>query len=377
MADALKHLIDPALVRRMARHLQRAWPSFDRRRFERLGLDGLQALAMKARAMQLADAREATLPADFDAAAEVIEAALAPPWPDDQLGGGDPGRDGLEGWALWAVGEFVARRGLSRPKRALATLHALTQRFSAEFAIRPFIEAQPQLTLATLQRWTADPSSHVRRLCSEGSRPRLPWGRHLGALIDDPSPTLPILQALLDDPSPYVRRSVANHLNDIGKDHPARLADWVEARLHGATAQRRQLLAHACRSLVKQGDARVLAAFGHGARYRGTAELRLGRTRVRLGELLPWTLTLHSTAKRRQKLLIDYAVHHVKADGARRPKIFKGWQLELAPGETRVLAKRHPFREISTRRYHAGQHALDLRVNGRVLAQAEFDLSLD
>lgn len=377
MAEALKHLIHPTLVRRMAQHLHRAWPGFDRQRFENLALDGLEALAMKARAMQLADALGATLPQDFARAAGVIETALAPPWPDDRLGSEDPGRDGLEGWALWAVGEFVARLGLEHPERALAVLHALTQRFSAEFAIRPFIENHARLTLATLKRWTSDPSSHVRRLCSEGSRPRLPWGRQLKALIEDPAPTLPILTALVDDPSPYVRRSVANHLNDIGKDHPDFLLDWIEAKLPGATPQRRQLLQHACRSLIKQGDARTLAAFGLGARLRGSAKLNLELERVRLGSHLPWTLTLQSSAARVQRLAIDYAVHHVKADGGRRPKVFKGWLIELAPGETRVLSKRHPLRELSTRRYHAGRHALDLRVNGRVLAQAEFDLLLD
>ena len=376
MAEPFKTFLNPALVHRMGAHLARAWPAFPRSDFERAALDGLDELEMKARAMQIADALEATLPARFERAATVIERALAPPWPGDSLGGDDPCRVGLEGWALWPVGEYVARRGLDSPERALRTLHALTQRFSAEFAIRPFIVAHPALTLATLQRWTADPSAHVRRLCSEGSRPRLPWGLQLKALVVDPSPTLPILQALMDDPSEYVRRSVANHLTDIGKDHPALLAQWVRTHLPGAPPQRVKLLRHACRTRIKDGDAAILRAFGLGGRFAGDAELALGTTQLMLGESLPLQVTLRSTARRAQSLVIDYAVHHVKAAGHRTAKVFKGWTLSLAPGETRVLERRHPLRRITTRRYHAGRHALDLRINGRVVAQAEFDLHL-
>ncbi len=377
MAEPFKTFLNRALIERMAAHLQRAAPGFDATAFRRRAARGLDALEMKARAMQIADALEATLPGDFAAAAEVIEAALAPPWPDDRLGSDEPLRDGLEGWALWPVGEFVARRGIDHAKRALACLHAITQRFSAEFAIRPFIVAHPALTLATLQRWTTDPSAHVRRLCSEGSRPRLPWGLQLKALIDDPSPALPILAALQDDTSEYVRRSVANHLNDIAKDHPALLAEWVERHLPGASPARAALLRHACRTRIKQGDARILRAFGLGGAWRGEAELTVDPAAVTVGDTLQVTLRLASSARRAQRLAIDYAVHHVKANGGRTPKVFKGWEIDLKAGEHRTLSRRHSMRPVTTRRYHAGRHAIDVRINGRVVAHAEFELTLD
>ena len=213
MAEALKHLLDAAAVRSAGRHLARVSTAFDRERFERLALVGLDEREFKARARHIADALQATLPQDFARAADVLEASLAPV---------DGSGDGLAGWIVWPLSEFIARRGLDDPGRALAALHAMTQRFTAEWAIRPFIERHPALTFATLERWTRDPSPQVRRLCSEGTRPRLPWGSVLRNLIDDPSPTLPLLQALHDDPSEDVRRSVANHLNDIGRDHPQR-----------------------------------------------------------------------------------------------------------------------------------------------------------
>lgn len=376
MPEPFKNFLNADIVGWLRRHLLRAWPSFDGERFEALALDGLEALELKARAQHLCAALEATLPPDFDSAAGVIEASLLPVRRDEGLGELRAGEAGLAGWALWPLTEFVARRGLASPERALACLHELTQRFTAEWAIRPFIVDHPALTFATLQRWLGDPSPHVRRLVSEGSRPRLPWGLQLKGLIADPSPTLPLLAALQDDPSDYVRRSVANHLNDIAKDHPALVADWVERHLPGASPERRALLKHASRTLIKHGDARILKAWGLGKRFAGEVTLALSPKRVRIGESLALEVSLSSSAKRAQKLVIDYAVHHVKANGERTPKVFKGWTIDLAAGESRTLAKRHSMREVTTRRYHQGRHALDLRINGQVLAEAEFDLKL-
>ena len=373
--EPFKNLLNPALVQAAARQLARR-ADFDEDRFVRLACSGLEALEMKARALQIAHALEATLPARFDEAAALIEAALAPAEAGDAMAQAVGLDDGLRGWILWPVGAFVARRGLAAPERALATLHALTQRFTAEFAIRPFIVEHPALVFRTLARWTADPSHHVRRLVSEGSRPRLPWGLRLQALVRDPAPTLPFLRALQDDPSGYVRRSVANHLNDIAKDHPALVARWLHEHLPGASRERRQLLRHASRTLIKAGDAPVLQAWGLGQAFRGEALWHATPATVTLGGAVTLSLQLRSTAAQPQPLVVDYAVHHVKADGSTSPKVFKGWTLELPPrGELR-LEKRHAVRPITTRRYFAGRHRVVLQVNGREVAEAAFELRL-
>lgn len=372
MAEPFKHLINAALVRECGAHLRRAWPGFDRRAFEAQALAGLDALEMKARAMQIADALEATLPADFDRAAGLLESVLAPAPTDDALGLRTTDA-GLAGWIGWPIGEYIARRGLAMPGRALLALHALTQRFTSEFAVRPFLVHHFDLTLATLTGWTTDPSPHVRRWTSEGTRPRLPWGLRLDALVRDPAPTAPILRALLDDPSGYVRRSVANHLNDIAKDHPGHVADWLDAHLPGAPPARRALLRHASRTLVKQGHARTLAAWGL-AGFRGEATLAVSPRRVAVGGQVVLEAVLRSTARKAQHLAVDYVVHHVRANGGASPKVFKGWTLDLAPGETRALSKRHPLRPVTTRRLYPGVHRVELQVNGRVLAAASFTL---
>jgi len=376
MAEPFKNLINAEVVRLMRRHLQRAWADFDGQRFETLAGHGLESLELKARAQHLCTALEATLPADFESAVAIIEASLAPTPGDEELSALRAGEHGLAGWAVWPLAEFVARRGLATPERALQALHAITQRFTAEWAVRPFIAEHPGVAFETLHRWARDASPHVRRLASEGSRPRLPWGAQLKSLIADPSPTLPLLAALQDDQSEYVRRSVANHLNDIAKDHPALVAHWLETHLPEATPERRALLKHASRTLIKRGDARVLKAWGLGRRFAGEATLAVSPKRVALGGTVELTLTLQSTARRAQKLAIDYAVHHVKADGRASAKVFKGWMVELAPGETRELVKRHSMRPVTTRRYHAGRHLVDLRINGEVRAEGAFDLKL-
>ncbi|MBY4597403.1 DNA alkylation repair protein [bacterium BD-1] len=375
MAEPFKNLINASLVRACAHHLQRAWRGFDRRAFEARALDGLEALEMKARAMHITDALEATLPDDFDRAAGIIETALAPAATDDSLAFGITDA-GLAGWIGWPLGEYLARRGQAAPERGLLALRELTQRFTSEFAVRPFLVNHLDLTMAHLHRWSTDPSAHVRRWTSEGSRPRLPWGLQVKSLIADPSPTLPLLRALQDDPSAYVRRSVANHLNDIAKDHPGLVAGWLEEHLPGAPAERTALLRHASRTLVKRGDPRVLGAWGLGKPFRGEATLAVSPKRASVGGGVALVATLASSSPRAQSLVVDYVVHHVKANGGTSPKVFKGWKLELGPRETRRLEKKHSLRPITTRVYHPGLHRVQLQVNGKVVAEAAFTLAV-
>jgi 3-methyladenine DNA glycosylase AlkC len=377
--EPFKNLVNATTVANASLHLQRAWSGFDRPRFEALANQGLDALELKARMLQLADAMRATLPGDFNAACTVLEASLAPPLPMDAKGepeglSGSAAESGLAGWVIWSMGEFVARHGQHDVARSLACLHALTQRSTAEFAIRPFIQQQPEAVWPVLTRWVSDPSPHVRRLVSEGSRPRLPWGLRLQSLVADPTPTLPLLRALQDDASSYVRRSVANHLNDIAKDHPNLVARWVKDHLIETTPERNALLRHASRSLIKQGHAPTLAAWGLASGLMGHAGLSLSAASASVGESIGLSVTLRSTARQPQPLEIDYAVHHVRANGSTSPKVFKGWKLTLAAAEQRTLDKRHSLKPVTTRTLYPGLHRIELLVNGVALAEASFDL---
>ncbi len=378
--EPFKNLINATTVANAGLHLHRAWTGFDRKRFEALANHGLDALELKARMLHLADAMRATLPDDFNGACTVLEASLAPPLPLDARGEPEgltsaEANTGLAGWVIWSMGEYVARHGLHDVPRSLTCLHALTQRSTAEFAIRPFIQQQPEAVWPVLARWANDPSAHVRRLVSEGSRPRLPWGLRLQALVADPTPTLPLLRALQDDPSSYVRRSVANHLNDIAKDHPDLVAGWVKDHLVKATPERSTLLRHASRSLIKQGHAPTLAAWGLASGLNGLATLGLSAARAAVGDAIGLRVTLQSAARQPQPLEIDYAVHHVRANGSTSPKVFKGWKLTLPADEARTLEKRHSLKPVTTRTLYPGPHRIELLVNGVALADAVFDLT--
>lgn len=374
MAQAFKDWINPNLLRTMAEHLSRAHTAFPRARFEKFALTGLARLELKARVVHVADALAECLPKAFGRAATVMERSLAPERTDTDLAKLVPCEQGLAGWAVWPMTDYVARYGLAHPKRALRALHALTKRNTAEYAIRPFLIEHRELTMATLHGWLRDRSPHVRRLVSEGTRPRLPWGIQLKHLVEDPTPALPLLVPLQDDPSEYVRRSVANHLNDIAKDHPACVAEWLHQYLPDASKARRAMLRHASRTLIKRGDRRVLEAWGLAKALRGTAAFRIKPARVGVGESVTLCADLSSTARMPQQLMVDYVVHHVKKGGAVSKKTWKGWQLVLQPGEQRSLTKRHSLRAVTTRRDYPGRHQVDLVVNGKVVAISEFVL---
>ena len=254
----------------------------------------------------------------------------------------------------------------------MQTLRRLTPLFSAEFAIRPFLEQHPERTVDVLRSWTQDDDAHVRRLVSEGTRPRLPWGRRLRRFQDDPSEGLALLEALKDDPSEYVRRSVANHLNDIAKDHPQRVVEVCETWRQGASEERKWILRHGLRSLVKAGDAEALRILGYDANANVTVEgLQITPDRVALGGGITLQFELASRQSKPAPLVVDYAVHHVKANGSTSAKVFKLKNVTLAPEERLRLTKKHGFRKITTRVYYSGRHQVDILLNGRCRASAE------
>lgn len=375
MPEPFKNFVGPALARTTAARFREVWPAFPEKRFLSLATEGLDTLELKDRIRRFAEALGATLPADFDKAAGLLEASLAPisrtpGKPEEKVFG-----PGLSGWAVWPLTEYVAAKGIDHPERSFACMHALTQRASCEFAIRPFLVKYPDKTLAMLLRWAKDPNEDVRRLASEGSRPRLPWGLRLQSFVKDPSPCLPILDLLHDDPSETVRRSVANHLNDISKDHPDLAAKTAERWLADGKATTRKLVSHALRSLVKSGHASSLALLGFGtAKGISVRRFAVSPASLRVGEKLRLDFEVANAGKSPNSLVIDYAVHLKKANGSLRPKVFKGTKRVLAPGETVALSLNHAIREVTVRTYHAGVQEIELLVNGSVLAKGSFKL---
>ncbi len=367
-AQPLKDGLNRVVIDRIAATFASVAPDFDRAGFVQRACDGLETLELKDRVIRIAETLNAVLPQPFPKAlAVILEASEV--WPES-----DPD-DSFGAFAAWPIIDFVGLYGVDHPDGALPALRRLTPLFSAEFAIRPFLIDHTEPTLGHLERWVSDPDHHVRRLVSEGTRPLLPWGQRLREFQADPSPALRLLERLKDDPSEYVRRSVANHLNDISKDHPETTLDVCERWSRDAGPERRAIIRHALRSLLKLGDPRALALLGYGDGAAVDArDFSLSPKSVAMGEGIEFSLDLHSTGPEAQSLLVDYAIHHRKANGGTTPKVFRLKILSLAPGGIARLSKRHAFKPITTRRYHSGTHEVEVIVNGRSVARAAFEL---
>ena len=282
----------------------------------------------------------------------------------------------IDGWAAWPLPTVIEVFGLDHPDESLAAMEIVTQRMSCEFAVRPFLRDHFDATYDQLEAFTSHDEESVRRLPSEGTRPRLPWGTKVQRLLDDPVPGIALLERLRHDPSETVRRSVANHLNDVAKDHPALVVDTAGRWMTEPDTDRR-MIAHALRTLVKRGDPAALEALG----FTADAEVSVDAfgvtpAEVGMGDRITLCAEIRSTAPSPQRLVVDFVIHHVNASGETSPKVFKWTTIDLEPGEVRALSKRRLIQQASTRTYRAGTHRVELQIAGRVVAASAFDVRL-
>ncbi len=372
MPEPFKNIYNPTLIAGMADHLARVSPEFDRTVFEAHALTGLDDLEMMDRAEKISRAIDLAFPDDFATKTAAMVAALHPR-EDMALKEMEIDEHGIAGWAVAAMARVVARDGLAHPLEALAALKEMTKRFSSEFSVRPFFRDHPDLTLETAMSWAEDENVHVRRLASEGARPLLPWGIKLQRFVEDPSPLVPLLTKLRDDPEEYVRKSVANNLNDIAKDHPDLVAGLAKEWLKGADRSRERLVKQACRTLIKQGHPGVLKAFGFPPPDLAAVTLDVPKA-VKLGDTMDIALSFVANAD--QALLIDYVLHFMRANGKLSPKVFKWTELSVAKGETKTLTKAHSYKPVTTRKDYPGQQIVAVQINGQEVARQAFDFSL-
>ncbi len=373
MAEPFKNRLDAAQVRRLADRVAEAHPAFPRDAFVTDAVEPLEALELMDRVRHLADTLWTHLPDDFAAAADILVRTLGPPVPPDAPDTADVDAGGLRGFPVLVLTRVIGAHGVDHFEPSMTALNQMTRLLSAEFDIRPFLEAHPARTLARLAEWADDPDPHVRRLVSEGTRPRLPWGRRLNAFVADPRPGLALLERLKDDPSPYVRRSVANHLNDICKDHPDVALAVGRRWLEDADDDRRRVVKHGLRTLLKAAHPRALLLFGYDTPTLAPVALTIDG-RVRAGEALPFAFTLRSMAASPQRLRVEYVLHYRKKDGRLTPKVFQVADRVLEAGDAAAYDRRHDFRPVTTRKDYPGRHRLEVRINGVVLAGADFEL---
>lgn len=364
MAEPLKNSFGPDVPERIATMIEAVHPGFPSAEFVAYSLDGYEALELTARARRIAEALVRCLPAEPVEAIRVLVASLGPKL--DRL-------EGMEPFIYLPHVFFVAEHGLACLEESLHAQYELTQRFTAEFSIRAFLDRYPEETLARLAVWATDPSMHVRRLVSEGTRPRLPWAPRLRRFQEDPRPVVELLELLKDDPEEFVRRSVANNLNDIAKDHPDLVVGVCRRWLREAPCDRRRMMAHALRTLVKQGhpDALELLGYGHDSPV-SVEQLTVTPERAAIGEKVMIEAIVRNGTTDTQPVLVDLRMHFVKANGSSAPKVFKGASFQLAPGEDGRVRKTVSLAQQTTRTHHPGQHRVEAMVNGVAKADAWF-----
>ncbi|EMY33114.1 putative DNA alkylation repair protein [Arthrobacter crystallopoietes BAB-32] len=361
---AMNDLLGPAEIEALNRSLvqasgQRSWPALA------AAADRLEPLSLRARADLLAEAMLVDLDSGYDRAAAVFRSAL-----ED---------DAFAGWIMWPVGEAAVTLALQDGHRrvfddALALLAELTPRLTSEFAIRRLLIQDLDRSLDIIRDWTAHPDEHVRRLASEGTRPYLPWAIRVPEIIARPESTVPLLDALHRDGNEVVRRSVANHLNDIARHAPESVVKTAQRWNAEPGDHTAWVVRHGLRTLVKKAHPGALAVLGFTSGGISVSAPELDRPTVTLPGELEFAVVVRNESAEPARVAVDYLVHYVKANGSLAPKVFKLAVAELAPGESRQLRKTHAFRQMTTRVHYPGRHLLQVQANGTLSEKAAFDV---
>lgn len=363
---AFKLWMNEKVVSKIAQAIHDNHPAFKMAEFKKISKK-LDPLELKDRVLLITRELKKHLPDEYLKSLKIIMKAME---------SGD-----LKGFELWPFSEYISQFGLDHFDDSLKAMYQLTQRFTSEFAIRPFLLKDHKKVLKTLAKWTDDKSSHVRRWISEGTRPLLPWGQRIPLFVMDPTHTLLFLDKLRHDDELYVRKSVANHLNDISKNHPQVVIEvlrlWMKDVPQEHSEKIEWIKRHALRTLIKKGHPGALKLMGvDGKAQVKLGEVKLNQTKFKLHDKLQFEFTITSTATKTQKIVIDYAVDFVKANGKKGKKVYKLKTFELGPKEKITLSKGHSLKPITTMKYYSGIHHLMIQVNGEMMDKKDFYLKV-
>lgn len=350
-----KDFLDKRAVAEFARQIGKVYPPFKNDRYtEAVLADGFLKLELKERIDKMAATLKEFLPENYDIAVQILI-------------GTAPRVKSFENWVLT---NYVQMFGLKDFETSVMALEELTKHGTSEFAIRPYMIQYTDKMLAILKKWTKNKNAHVRRLAAEGSRPRGVWTAHIESFKKDARPVVDILEALKADNSLYVRKAVANNLNDISKDHPDLIIEVASSWLKSNHEHTNWIIKRGLRTLVKSGHQKALQLLG--VNHRPLVRVKSFTVKpagVRAGSVATLFLEIISTARSEQKLVIDYIVHHVREKGTISEKTFKWAVKTIGPNATLSLVKQHSFRNLSTRTHYPGEHLIEVLVNGKVAAR--------
>jgi 3-methyladenine DNA glycosylase AlkC len=361
----LKDLYSPSFYKNLANTLAVVMPSFNKQRFiYQIFTDAFNDKELKARMRHTSEVLHGFIPADFRGAAKVIEKLIA------QLKKSGTGEDSLE---YMFIPDYIEVYGIDEFEPAADALEAVTQFVSCEFAVRPFILKYESRMISRMIKWSKHKNFKVRRLASEGSRPRLPWAMAIPFLKKDPASILPILESLKNDPSEWVRRSVANSINDIAKDHPD-LVITLARKWKGISKETDAIIKHGSRTLLKSGHAEILSHFGLKADQLHISAFRILTSKVSMGKELTFSFEVSNESKKKQTVRLEYGLYYLKANGQWAKKVFKISEKPVGPGVRLTVERKQSFRKITTRVFYPGKHKLSIIVNGEEKGSKTFEL---
>ena len=361
----LKDLYSPGFYKNLGNALAEILPGFNKQRFtSQIFTDDFSDKELKARMRHTTEVLHDFMPSDFSEAAQIIGKLIR------QLEKKGSGGDEL---AYIFLPDYIELYGIDDFEAAVKAIESVTQFISCEFAVRPFIIRYNGKMMQQMKKWASHSHERVRRLASEGSRPRLPWAMAIPALKKDPSPVLPILEKLKSDPSESVRRSVANNLNDIAKDHPE-LVIGIAKKWKGISKETDAVIRHGSRTLLKQGHEKILSHYGLKSKQVAITSLTIDNPAVPNGGDLKFSFRVTNLSDKKQTIRLEYGLYYNKANKQLARKVFKISEKSYGKGETIVVTKKQSFKKITTRIYYPGKHKLSIIANGEEKAEKSFIL---
>jgi 3-methyladenine DNA glycosylase AlkC len=373
MPEAIKNMYNDRYFERFSKDLKRVIKDFDTQNFvSQIMDDEWENREFKQRTAHIATVLKKFLPPNYkDAIAKILE--LLDYAPDfSQI---DDTQFGLSLEYGWILDNFVEQFGVDDYEISVRAIEKITRFTSCEFSVRPFIIKYPDAMMKQMLAWSRHTHWGVRRLASEGCRPRLPWAPALPELKKNPAPIIPILENLKNDPSRFVRLSVANNLNDIAKDNPETVIRLVK-KWQGESKEVDWIIKHGCRTLLKQGNSEVMELFGFGAAAKNieVENFQISTPEVKVGNSLEFSFNLLNKSDKAAKIRLEYGIYYQKANGTLARKVHKISEKEYAENSTTQVARNHPFRVVTTRKLHLGLHQVAVIINGNEFERFDFEL---
>jgi len=365
MSYLLKDLYSPNFYENLSNVLTKTLPGFDKNKFiKEIYTSEFESKELKERMKHTTKVLHHYMPENFAESILIIEKII------NQLRVERIGEDSL---TYMFLADYIETYGLDDFKSAVKALKFTTQFTSCEFAVRPFILKYKDAMLAEMLKWSKHENHKVRRLASEGSRSRLPWAMGIPALKKDPSGVLPILENLKQDTSEYVRRSVANNLNDIAKDHPSTVLE-IAMRWSGLSKETDAIVKHGSRTLLKQGHSEILKHYGLSDKGINLSNFKVLTPRVNIGGHLEFSFNIANTNTDLQKVRLEYGIYYMKQNGQLSKKVFKISERDYLPGSSLMLNRKQKFVLITTRKFYPGQHQISIIINGVEKEISAFEL---